>query len=142
MYLATKAEVDPLTTAVAECFQVSRVIDRSYGDPWIAIWTPARPLRLLNLASTWTLRAGDNQALCAGDRRIAKQWGRAIYEQIEPLDGLQWPSSVLGAGLAVALYQAAEDVIPARLDLHRPLADPALASALARSATAIGYALA
>lgn len=140
MYVAQRGPgADALTTALAECFQASRVIDPIVGDPWLVAWTPVTPLMLLDLASAWTTRAGGNQALCAGDRRVARRWARAIYKQLAHVDGLCCPSSILGNGRSVALFDRASNAIPLRPDLHRPLADPALQPAIARAAARIGY---
>lgn len=140
MYVAQRGPgADALTTALAGCFQASRVIDPIIDEPWLVAWTPERPLVVLDLASAWTTRAGGNQALCAGDRRVARRWARAIYEQLTDLDGLCWPSSVLGIGRSLAMFDRGSSAIPLRPDLHRPLADPALQPAIARAATRIGY---
>jgi hypothetical protein len=142
LYAAIGAAQPALHTAVAEGFQLSRVIDRLTGDPWLAIWMPTRPVRVLDLDSPWTLRAGGTQALCSGDRRISRQWARAIHGQFgADLDGLAWPSAVLGGGRCVVLWERAEDAMPATPDLHRALADPGLAGALAHAAAATGYTL-
>lgn len=141
MYLARKGEgTSGLTTAVVEFYQGARVIDPSTRAPWTAMWTPVRPLALLDLGSTWTLRAGGNQALAAGDRNRAQEWARRIYTDLT-LDGITWTSSLLGRGRCLALFDRAADALPSAPDLHRPLGDPALRSALARTAATVGYQL-
>lgn len=130
-----------VTTVVAEVFQASRVIDPTTGAPWLVAWAPVRPLRLLDLAGSWTTRAGGNQALCSGDRKTAQRWARAIFEQLPDLDGLTWPSSVIGTGRNVALFDRHPTAVPTNPDWHRPLADPGLRTALIRTATGLGYGL-
>lgn len=143
MYLARRGEppakLDGLACALAEVFQASRVIDTATREPWVAWWSPARPVRLLDLGSAWTTRAGGNQALCSGDRRVARAWARAIYGAFPDMDGLTWASSVVGPGRNVALTERATDSIPERPDLLRPLSDPGLAPAIQRAAQLLGY---
>ena len=90
-------------------------------------------------ASAWTIRAGGNQALCSGDRRVARAWARACYEAFPGLDRLTWTSSVVGHGRRVALTERAADSIPERPDLLCPLSDPGPATAIPRAAHLIGY---
>jgi hypothetical protein len=148
MYAARRgsppAGLDAFACAVAETFQLSRVVDVTTRQPWVVWWTPTRPLRLLDLGSTWTTRAGGNQALCSGDRNVSRSWARAIHRAIgtwtgPDLDGLTWPSSVVGPGKSVVLTERAADAIPHRPDLIRPLADPGLGPAVRRAAARIGY---
>lgn len=140
MYLSYRAAVPGLTTAIAESFQSTRVVDRQAEDPWVVWWTPIRPLQLLDLASTWTTRAGGNQAMCSGDRRRAREWARAIHAQLD-VDGITWTSSVLGAGRSVALWNRATDALPPLSDVNRPLADPALFPDVSQIADQLGYGL-
>lgn len=143
MYLARRGEppakLDGLACALAEVFQGSRLIDRTTREPWVAWWTPTRPLRLLDLGSTWTTRAGGNQALCSGDRRVSRAWARAIYEAFPDMDGLTWPSSVVGPGRNVVLTERATGSVPERPDLLCPLSAPGLAPAIQRAAHLLGY---
>ena len=143
MYLARRGEplakLDGLACALAEVFQASRLIDTITREPSVAWWTPTRPVRLLDLGSAWTTRAGGNQALNSGDRRVARAWARAIYGAFPDLDGLTWTSSVVGPGRNVALTERAADSIPQRPDLLCPLSDPGLAPAIQRAAHPIGY---
>ena len=100
---------------------------------------PAVPVVLLDLSSTWTTRAGGNQALCCGDRVVARQWARTIHRQLSDIHGLTWASSVVGGGRCVALSERAQRLLPVRPELFRPLDDPALHAALSRSAIRIGF---
>jgi len=148
MYLALRgsppSELDALSCALAETFQLTRLIDASTKDPWVAWWTPRREVRLLDLGSTWLARAGGNQALCSGDRNVSRSWARAI--QAAPwstdIDGLAWPSSVLGPGRSAVLAESAGNAVPRRPDVLRPLGDPGLGPTRERAARAIGYSMA
>lgn len=131
--------VSGLETAVAEVFQDARFIERFDRERWAVIWQPQRELRLLDLDSRWTLRAGGNRALTAGSREISRRWARSIYEQLSELDGLTWRSSVLGRGRSVALWERALDALPQRPQFNRALSDPALYGRLAQIAERIGY---
>ena len=136
------APLDALSCALAETFQATRVIDTSSRDPWVVWWTPARPVHLLDLGSTWLARAGGNQALCSGERSISRSWARSIHAASSwpaPVDGLTWPSSVLGPGRNVVLFESAADAVPYRPDVLRMLADPGLGPAIERVARSIGY---
>lgn len=149
MYVARRgdppAALDALSCALAETFQVTRLIDTATRDPWVVWWTPSRAVRLLDLSSTWLTRAGGNQALCSGDRRMSQTWARSIQAAAKqwraPVDGLSWPSSVLGSGRNAVLTEAAADAVPYRPDVLRPLADPGLGPAIERAAWSIGYLL-
>jgi len=139
-----RAGLDAFACAMAETFQLSRVIDVTTRQPWVVWWTPTTPLQLLDLGSTWTTRAGGNQALCSGDRGTSRSWARAIHAASRTwpgpvLDGLTWPSSVVGPGRSLVLTEAAADAIPPRPDVLRPLADPGLGPAVQRAAARIGY---
>ncbi len=143
LYAAVRGRYPILDTCVAESLQASRVIDLRAGEPWLALWTPSRELELLDLGSAWTLRAGGTQALCAGDRRRSRQWARAIHDQLgNLLDGLIWPSAVLGGGRCIVLWDPrSEDAMPTHPDFNRPLADPALLRPLAQVAARLDYRL-
>lgn len=142
IYAAARSRYPILDTCVAEASQASCVIDVEANEPWFALWTPTRELGLLDLASAWTLRAGGTQAICTGDRRRSRQWARAIHAQFgNGLDGLTWPSSVLGGGRCVVLWDRAEDSTPTHPDFNRPLADPALLRPLAQVAVRLDYRL-
>lgn len=133
---------DPLPTVVAERFGDSRVIDRSTGVPYLAIWRPSRALTLLNLSgSDWVVRAGANNALMAGSRAIAQRWSRAIWNAYHSLDGLVWASSPRPAGSSVILYERALDSLPTAPEANMPLSHPGLESTLAAVAGQLGFTL-
>ena len=57
------------------------------------------------------------------------------------VDGLTWPSSILGGGRCVVLWESAEDSMPTNPDLNLALADPGLGRALGAIAEQLGYGL-
>ena len=94
-------------------------------------------LRLLDLGSAWLLRAGGTQAVCSGDRARAREWARSIHAGLGgEVDGLTWPSSILGGGRCVVLWESAEDSMPTNPDLNLALADPGLGGPSERSPAA------
>lgn len=126
---------DPFEVAVVERFRSSGVLDRTTDGPRLVLWTPVRPLRLLQLSdSTWVARAGGNAALTSGARGTARAWSRAIYRTYPDVDGLIWSSSVLPVGRSVVLYDRARDALPAAPSSDRALHEPFLQPALARIA--------
>ena len=127
-------------TPLAECFQDTRVIDRSLDDPWLVGFRTHREVRLLDLTGPWPTRAGASQALSSGPRPRAQAWSRRIYEDYPLIEGLLYPSSMHGASYgAVALYERAEDALPSAPAFHRALADPTLAGIVAGARTRFGY---
>ncbi|BDZ58455.1 RES domain-containing protein [Barrientosiimonas endolithica] len=71
MYAATT-----VGTAAAEVWQDLRVIDTISGAPVLIGWTPARPLRLLDLSGDWLVRQGLRARWRTDPRRSAEP-GRA-----------------------------------------------------------------
>ncbi|MGO3796810.1 MAG: RES domain-containing protein [Pauljensenia sp.] len=70
----TYAAVD-LATALAEVFQVTRVVDTTSWAPQATAWVPRRPLRLSEPdTETWALRNGAALALSAAPRRTCRHW--------------------------------------------------------------------
>ncbi len=80
-------------------------------------------------------------AMSSGPRPRAQQWSRVIYASYPELEGLCYASSMHANQPAVALYERAEDALPAVPTFHRPLADPALLEALKKVAKRLGYEL-
>lgn len=136
LYAATE-----LRTCVAEVFQTARVVDRRTGAPHVAIWRPARTLRLLDLAGTWPTRAGASQAISSGSRARARAWARAIRAALPDIDGLWYRSSMDSGRPALCLWAPAVDAMPQRPLSNLPLDAPALALPLARMARRLGYRL-
>ncbi len=128
-------------TCLAELFQQTRVIDRTAHAPWIVCFELTRCLRLLDITGTWPTRAGASMALATGPRPRAQRWSRAIYAAYADIEGICYPSSMLGNQSAVALYERAAGALPDVPQFHRPLSDPALLPLLRSVARDIGYGL-
>jgi len=90
---------------LAEVFQAGRVIDRHTGTPYLAPFSPERPLRLLDVRGTWPARAGVTQILNTGSHRRAHEWSRQSYTAYPDLDGVLYPSAAAGIiGVNIVLY--------------------------------------
>ena len=129
-------------TCIAEAFQATRTIDRTRRTPWLVGFRTTAPLRLLDLHSAWPTRAGASMALCSGRRDRARRWAQAVYTAYPTARGLWYPSSMYAARPCVALYERAQDAMPARPSLHLALADPRLDTPLQHVAVDISYRLA
>ena len=143
MYAACRPTrgADPLDVVVLETFGEARTIPRSAGTHRLAVWTPARPLRLLNVSGTWLARAHGNAALTSGPRAVARLWARSIWEDMPDIDGIAGHSAPLPSGTSIVLFERAADAVPTHPDAHLDLAHPALLAPLARIASDYGLAL-
>jgi RES domain len=147
MYLALD-----IPTVIAEVFQATRTVNRHRRAPWLVGLDPARDVSLLDLGGGWPTRAGASQAINSGRKDHARSYAVAAYEEYDHLDGILYPSSMLGRvtdasgkpttrGICVALFDRAADAIPDHPAIHHPLAHPGLALPLGRVARDIGYRL-
>ncbi len=136
LYAAT---VGPI--CFAEVFQISRVIDRTTGAPWLVSFHLTTDLHLLDLTGLWPTYAGGSQEINSGDRGIARQWSRAIYAAFPDIQGLQYRSKMYGSMPAVALYERARRALPVQPSFHAPLASPAIFDVLDETAAHMGYTL-
>lgn len=133
--------VDPLPCAVAET-SGGFVVDRHTADPWLAMFSPVRALRLLLLTdSTWLARAHGNAALTAGPTGVAQRWARRIWQEYDDVDGLCWSSSPYPSSRSIVLFERAASSLPARPALHVPLRHPGLTAPLSRIAADLSYPL-
>jgi RES domain len=128
-------------TCFAEAFQAARVINRTRRTPWLVSFALAREVRLLDLAGAWPTRAGASQAVSSGPRSRAREWSRAVHEQYPEIEGLGYPSSMLGETRAVALYERAREALPTAPAFHVPLTHPGLQATVQRIAARLGYRL-
>lgn len=128
-----------LRTAVAEAFQAARVVDRHTDRPWLVVFRPSRPVRLLDLTGTWPTRAGASQAISSGPRDRARAWARAVRAAYDDVEGLWYRSSMDAGRPAVCLWEPAADALPSTPWAHLPLDAPALAHPLARACRELGY---
>ena len=89
-----------ITTAMAEAFGATRVIELSRDGAYLAGFRLTRAIRLLDLASDWPTRAGASQAISTGRKDVARAWARAIFEEYD-VHGLWYPSSMSGTTRAL-----------------------------------------
>ena len=130
-----------LTTAIAEVFQGTGVIDVLTGDPYLAILRTARPITLLDLRSDWPTRAGASQALASGSHASARSWSRSVWEDHPSVEGIAWHSAMHHDGTAYALYERAADALETDPVTNLPLAMKGLALPLTHAADLLGFGL-
>lgn len=123
----------------AEFFQATRTIDRSRREPWLVGFALGGDVRFLELGGPWPTRAGASQAINSGPRLRAREWARAIYDRYPDVEGLRYPSSMLGKAVAVALWERARDAMPLQPVLHIPLTHAGLQRPIQRVALMLGY---
>ncbi|HLS67761.1 MAG TPA: RES family NAD+ phosphorylase [Kiloniellales bacterium] len=128
-----------LLTCCAEVFQLSRMIDRAGGAPWLVIFSPARPLRLLNVAGFWATRAKTSTLLNNGPKGLCRAWAQEIYRSFPHLDGIAYASSMAGHAPAFALFERAGDALPMHPLFNQSLDHPGLEAPLYNVAYRIGY---
>lgn len=117
------------------------MINTHRDEPWLACFSLASDVPLLDLSGKWPTRAGASMAINSGPRPRTRRWSRAIYEAYTNVHGLLYSSSMNAGMPAVALYERAEDALNARPVFNEPLSHPALLAALRRAAASIGYEL-
>ena len=125
--------------AIAEAFQDTRTIDRMHEDPWLVAFALRADLAVLDLAGSWPTRAGASQAIATGRRDIAQAWSRSIYAAYPEIDGLVYPSAMVGGATNVAIYERGTPTLPGRPGLNIPLSHPGLARSISRIADTYGY---
>jgi hypothetical protein len=126
-------------TCFAEVFQDARTIERSRNRPWLAAFELTRNVSVLDLSGTWPTRAGASMAINSGRRDRARAWSLRVYEDYPTIEGLYYPSSMDGNRPTMALYERAQDALPARPVFDRALADPALNRAVVKAALLFNY---
>lgn len=130
-----------VSTCVAEVFGDTRVLDRAAAERCVAAFRTTRALALLDLGGEWPTRAGASQAISSGPRPRAQRWECAIYDAYPQVDGLWYPASMRGGGMAFALLERAEDALPAGPELDLVLTHPGLLPDLVRITDRLGYLL-
>ncbi|HEX3790020.1 MAG TPA: RES family NAD+ phosphorylase [Pseudonocardiaceae bacterium] len=129
-------------TSVAEVFQDTSIVDRLTRKPYLVVFRPNRPLRLLDLAGLWPTRAGASQEISSGPRDRTREWARAIRAVYPDLDGLWYRSSMDSGNPAICLWDPpAGDALPDHPDVLVPLDHPGLDVPLSRICTALNYTL-
>jgi hypothetical protein len=150
MYLApaltdSRYTMSVLETALVECFRDTGTVDASTDLPHLVLFTPTRPLRLLDLAdSDWVTIAGANAAISGGRRDTARRWASAIYDHYTgagAVDGLIYTTSNKPANRSIALWERGADALPDRPDLNEPLNHLALRPAVETFAYRVGLSL-
>jgi RES domain len=134
-YLATT-----VPTALAERFQLTRLINTHRGTPCLTAFTMNRPLRLLDLTHGWPLKIGASHAINTGPKHRTRAWARALTAAWPHLDGL-WTESSMTGQPCVTVFTPAVNAFPAVAQFSEPLDHPGLATDLAAAASAIGYRL-
>ncbi len=110
--------------------------------PWLIGFVTTRPLNLLDLTSTWLMRAGADMRLMVGEGySFSQAWSRAIYEQFPRVDGLLYSSRFDQSKIIIALYERSADALPAYPKFSRPLADPQLLPVLTEIAQRYAFQL-
>ncbi|MDQ6783369.1 MAG: RES family NAD+ phosphorylase [Actinomycetota bacterium] len=125
---------------LAEVYQQTRVVDRASNGTYLTGWQPARPLRLLDLAGTWPIRAGASYAINSGRKDHCRLWARTIHTARPDLDGL-WHHSSMTGGTLVTLLTHAADSFPTRPAFDMPLNHRGLHLPLLDACKTIGYRL-
>jgi len=126
-------------TCFAEVFQETRTIERSRNRPWLAGFRLTRSVSLLDLTGTWPTKAGASMAINSGRRDRARAWSLRVYEDYPAIEGLYYPSSMDANRPTLALYERAQNALPARPVFNRGLADPALNRAVVKAALLFNY---
>jgi hypothetical protein len=127
-------------TALAECFQYTRRINRNRYDPWLVSFACRGNMELLNMGGGWPLRAGGNMALNSGPREMSRRWSRVVYRSYPNIAGIAYPSSLTNE-TCLALYERALPCFPQTPTYHEPLASPGLFNGLTRIAERLGFSL-
>lgn len=126
-------------TAIAEAFGDERVVDRWRDQPYIARFRLSDAVVALDLGTDWPTRAGGSQKLSSGPKPTSQAWSRAIWEDLDDIAALLYPSSMRGGGTNFAFYERAQRALAATPDRNLPLSLPAFEPDLVRFATDLGY---
>lgn len=132
---------DRLTTAVAEVFQATRVVDVIADEPYLASLRLVREVRLLDMRSDWPTRAGASQKIGSGAYKSCHNWSRAIWEELTTIEGIAWDSSMHHGGTCYAFYERARDAFDKAPAANLPLTTRGLETPLANAADRLGYGL-
>ncbi len=135
-------DASALATCVAEAAQDTRTLDR-LDQRSFAVAELTQPLRLLDLPSDWSTRAGAGAHLSTAPRRETSRWAVSIASRWADVDGVAYVAATRPAGRAIALWspRARDAVGSSRLLLLRTLDDPALRGALSWAAHVTGVQL-
>jgi hypothetical protein len=128
-------------TCLAEVYQRSRIVDVHSNQPYLAAWTLAADLTLLDLTGVFATRMGASTAIHSGPRPRAQRWAAALYTAYPALDGIAYCSSMNGNADAFALNERALEKapFPPTPNVNRKLADPLIADLIDAAAEDIRY---
>ncbi|MFA0848519.1 RES family NAD+ phosphorylase [Curtobacterium sp. WHRI 8282] len=131
-----------MLVAVTETFQRTRMIPVHNKALWLYGWTPARPMRLLDIRSDFGATNGASASFNAADKATTREWARAAHRQWTDLDGLLYTAKVSG-GDAIALFTNAAGipVWPDYPSYARALTDPAAHPDLSAAAAQVHWGL-
>ncbi len=131
------------TTCLAEVFQTNRVVNKRRREPWLAVFTLARDVDLVDLTGNFATRMGASTAIHSGARHRARLWAQRLYDAYPHCAGIAYCSSMNGNAPAFALTDRAETlgVLPLKPAFNRALADAALTDLVAAAADDLGYGL-
>jgi hypothetical protein len=132
-----------IPTAFAETFQHNRRhINRNRDQPWLASFSFASTLQLLDLTDTVVVRAGASMKLISGPFTYSQNWARGFYEAYPSIQGIFYNSSLTNRP-TIALFERADDenLFSNATVLHRALEDPLMFNAISSIVNEIGYGL-
>ena len=129
-----------IPTALADVFQVGRMVDRERHQPWLASFALTREVRLLDLSGMFCVQAGGSMKLISGPKTYARNWSRAFYACYGNIEGICYPSSLTNRPVA-ALYERVSQSppFPSTPALHRALTDALLVDPIRGACRDIGY---
>lgn len=127
-------------TALAEVFQLTRVVDVRRRSPHLTGMQLTRTLNVLDLSGAWPVRAGASHAIGSGRRDVSRAWARAIVAAWPELDGLWHLSSMTGKP-CLTVFNPGADALPDTPVFSEPLDHPGLRPWLAAGCKLIGYRL-
>ncbi|WP_219107016.1 RES family NAD+ phosphorylase [Austwickia sp. TVS 96-490-7B] len=129
-----------IATCLAEVFQTTRCIDTHTGKPQIIMWTPTRPVPLLDVTGTWPIRQGASAALMSAPRPVCTAWAQAIHHDLPQVEGIMTRSTMTGNAVVV-LFTAAASAFPAAPDHVVSLSSDIGVLLAHAAAVELGYAL-
>lgn len=128
------------STALAEVYQDSHIIDRTLKGNALVTWEVTRPLELLDLTQHWPVRNHGAAAMQMGDKEHTPAWAHAIHTQFgHRIDGLFHRSSVDNQPM-ITLFERSKDSFPDRPDFNELLTDPACDPVILKACTTLNYA--
>ena len=125
-------------TALAECYQQTRIINTHRRNPYLTGFTLTRDAVLLDLTGAWPIRIGASHTINTGPTDRTRTWTRALLAAWPNTDGLLSTSALTGQP-CITLLTPATDALPHTPAFSEPLNHPGLAAPLATAAHHIRY---